>query len=53
MIRAISGALSLLLCILVLKLALPEVYGVLMEIILKVLLMVSRGIDLASSQSAL
>jgi hypothetical protein len=51
MVKAISGALSLLLCILVLRLALPEVFSVLIEIILKVLLLVSKGIDLASSQA--
>jgi hypothetical protein len=51
MFRAISGALSLFLTILVLRLALPEVADVLIGIILKSLLLVSNGIDLVSSQS--
>jgi len=46
MFRAISGALSLLLIILVLRLALPEIADLLIEIIAKALTLVNNSIDL-------
>ncbi len=54
MIKAISGALSLALIFLVLRLALPkEVGDLLTEIITKILLLVSNMIDHASSVASL
>jgi len=50
MIKSCSGALSLLLIILVLRMALPEVADLLIGIITKVLLLVSGSIDLVSEQ---
>jgi hypothetical protein len=50
MARAIGGALSLALTILVLRLTLPEVANVLIEIVLKVLLFINNCLDLATSQ---
>ena len=45
MLKAISGALSLLLIILVLRLALPQVADVIISIIMKLLLIVNASID--------
>lgn len=51
MLRALSGALSLLLIILVLRLALPEVSELIVEIILKLLNLINSGLDLTASQA--
>jgi hypothetical protein len=49
MIKSISGALSLALTILVLRLALPEVGKVAVEIVMKSLLIISKLLDSLSS----
>jgi len=49
MIRAFSGALSLALTILVLRLALPEIGDLLIEIIVKILTIFSHGLDVSIS----
>ena len=49
MVKAISGALSLVLIIAVLRLALPEVGDLLVAIIIKILVIISQGLDHASS----
>lgn len=51
MFKAFSGALSLALTILVLRLALPEVATILAEIIVKTLTLFSGLLDLAGRQS--
>jgi hypothetical protein len=48
MFKAFSGALSLLLALLVLKLALPEIYHLLEEITIKVLTLVNNNLDMSS-----
>lgn len=50
MIKAFSGALSLALTLLVLRLALPEVLTALTEIMLKLLALANSSLDLATSQ---
>jgi len=50
MFKAISGALGLLLTILVLRLALPEVADLLIMIITKVLILANNSIDLVISR---
>ncbi|MFH0892694.1 MAG: hypothetical protein V1867_08050 [Candidatus Falkowbacteria bacterium] len=45
MFRAISGALSFLLILLVLRSALPEIYDLLVEIITKILSIANAGLD--------
>ena len=49
MAKAFGGALSLVLTILILRLALPEVGRVAVEIVMKVLLIISKLLDYASS----
>lgn len=49
MAKALGGALSLVLTILILRLALPEVGRVAVEIVMKVLLIISKLLDSASS----
>jgi hypothetical protein len=51
MYRALTGALSLLLIILVLRLALPDVSELIVEIMLKLLNLINSGLDLAISQA--
>jgi len=51
MAKAFSGALSLALTILVLRLALPEVGKIAVEIVMKVLLIISKLLDSLSSLS--
>jgi len=53
MFKAISGALSLVLTLLVLRLALPEVGILLVQIITKALLLLSKLIDQAGNLPAL
>ena len=53
MFKAIGGVLSLLVTLLVLRLALPEVGVLLVQIITKALLLVSKLIDQAGSLPAL
>jgi hypothetical protein len=52
MFKAFSGALSLLLAILVLRIAMPEVSELLNEIIVKTLTMVNSGLDIAAASTA-
>jgi hypothetical protein len=49
MIKTFSGALSLALTILILRLALPEVSRVAVEIVLKALLIISKLLDSLSN----
>lgn len=49
MFKAFSGALSLLLAILVLRMALPEVFAPFVEVVVKLLELVSSGLDQAQS----
>lgn len=51
MYKAISWALALLLTILVLRLALPQVAGLVVQIIMKILGLINRGLDLAATQT--
>ena len=53
MIRAFSGALTLLLIIVVLRLALPEISVMVTEIIIKLLTIVNSGLDLATTQTSI
>jgi len=48
MIKTLSGAFSLVLTILILRLALPEIGKVVVEIVMKVLLIISKLLDFAS-----
>jgi hypothetical protein len=50
MIRAFSGALTLLLVILVLRLALPDVSDLLVQIIVKSLMIINNLLDSVSKQ---
>jgi hypothetical protein len=52
MYRAITGALSLLLIIIVLRLALPDISELIVEIILKLLNLFNSGLDLAIGQTS-
>ena len=49
MAKAFGGALSLVLTILILRLALPEVGKIAVEIVMKVLLIISKLLDSAGS----
>lgn len=49
MFRAISGALSLVLTIVILRLALPQASSLLEQIVVKILLILSKILDQASS----
>ena len=49
MIKAFGGAFSLVLTILVLRLALPEIGDLLVAIIVKILVIISQGLDQATS----
>ncbi len=51
MFKAFSGAFSLLLTILVLKMVLPDIANLVIDIIYKSLLLVSKGIDITASQA--
>lgn len=53
MVRAFSGALSLLLTMLVLRLMLPQAADLVAEIIVKLLTIVNNGLDLATSATPL
>jgi len=50
--KAITSALSLLLIIVVLQVALPEVSSLLVEIITKLLNVVNKSLDLATTQTS-
>ncbi len=53
MFKAISGALSIMLIIVVLKVALPEIALLVTEIIVKILTVVNNSIDLTTSSAIL
>ena len=51
MVKALSGALTLLLIIVVLRLALPEISVLVIQIVVKVLNLFNSGLDSVASQN--